>query len=91
MKITKNELRRIIKEELLDYTNGHNLDEGLFGGALKGMVRKIPGVGDSIADADTSMALDDLDEKLTEMVEKLEELGKRMDALESAGSEADTE
>lgn len=91
MKITHRQLRQIIKEELTRSSDKRNINEGIFGGALKGMVRKIPGVGDSIADAHTSSALDELDEKLTEMVDKLKDHGERIAALESGGGKAGAE
>lgn len=81
MKITEQKLRHLIREY---YRNNPDelINEGIFGGALKGLVRKIPGVGDSIADAHTSSALDELDENLTKMVEKIKDLEKRISKLE---------
>tara|TARA_Y100000034_G_scaffold119991_1_gene162343 strand:- start:467 stop:733 length:267 start_codon:yes stop_codon:yes gene_type:complete len=84
MKITKRQLRRIIREEALKGRiharrrhagrGRETFEEGIFGGALKGLIRAIPGVGDIAADAHTSSVIDALDEKLTDIVTRLEAL-----------------
>ena len=88
MKISRRQLRRIIREEharnrarirrgRAHAAHSTMLDEGWFSGALKGLVRAVPGFGDMAADAHTSSILDDLDEKLTDIVRRIEALERR--------------
>ena len=88
MRITRRQLRRIIREECAKSDVGlhrrrvHDeysiaLEEGVFSGALKGLMRAIPGVGNVAADAHTSTVLDALDRRLTNMLKRIEALERR--------------
>ena len=68
MKISETHLRYVIREAIKDSLNSNqDIHEGIFGGALKGLLRSIPGVGNMAADAHTSKVLDAIDKKLTQM------------------------
>ena len=88
MKITKRQLRTLIREVCLKnevnlrHRRLYNecsitLEEGVFSGALKGLMRAIPGVGNVAADAHTSTVLDALDRRLTNMLKRIEALERR--------------
>ena len=86
MKLTEKQLRRLIREAILE--NQRELNEGIFGGALKGLFRSIPGVGNIAADAHTSRTFDKLDKKLTSMdkrIRNLEEILMRLGAAKRSG------
>ena len=68
--VTEATLIRIIRQEILR-EHPELLEEGIFSGALKGLFRSIPGLGNIAADAHTSSVIDGLDDKLTKMDQRI--------------------
>ena len=76
MKITKRQLRRIIREEL---RRSEVMREGWFTAGMKGILRAVPVVGDIGADAWTESNISGIAEK---MDQKIMDLEKRVETLE---------
>ena len=77
MKITKRQLRRIIREEL---RRSELIQEGWFTAGMKGILRAVPIVGDIGADAWTESNISGIAEQ---MDKKFQEFEKRLEALEA--------